>query len=77
MALSWRVVPGQSLLHRSWDGQVVLYNDVSGSTHMLDASTLELLHAVRDGDLAPEELDDPDVRQALEDLKKLYLVEPC
>lgn len=77
MALCWRVVPGQSLLHRSWDGQSVLYNDVSGSTHLLDDATLELLLALRDGALAPDELADPDLQQTLADLKKLYLVEAC
>ncbi len=77
MALPWRVVPGQSLLHRSWEGQSVLYNDVSGSTHLLDEATLELLLALRDGDLAPEELADPGLQQTLADLRKLYLVEPC
>ena len=77
MALAWRVVPGQSLLHRSWDGQAVLYNDVSGSTHLLDEATLELLHALRDGDILPQELDDPELQPTLEALRKLHLVEPC
>lgn len=77
MALPWRVVPGQSLLYRSWDGQAVIYNDVSGSTHLLDDATLELLHALRDGELSPDELADPALQQTLADLKKLYLVEPC
>jgi len=77
MALAWRVVPGQSLLYRSWDGQAVLYNDISGSTHLLDEATLDLLHALRDGDVTPGELADPALQPTLLSLQKLYLVEPC
>jgi hypothetical protein len=75
--MAWRVVPGQSLLHRSWDGQAVLYNEVSGSTHLLDEATLDLLHALRDGDITAEELADPALQPMLAALRKLYLVEPC
>ncbi|MEO7494741.1 MAG: HPr-rel-A system PqqD family peptide chaperone [Massilia sp.] len=39
----WRVVPGQALLHRGWDDEYVLYNNLSGDTHLLDASAIELL----------------------------------
>lgn len=77
MTLTWRVTPGQSLLHRRWDGQAVLYNDISGATHLLDELTLDLLHALRDGELAPEDWADPGLQHALSDLRKLYLVEPC
>jgi len=45
----WRLIPGQSLRCREWDGEVVLYNDISGSTHLLDGVALDLLHALRDG----------------------------
>lgn len=77
MPVQWQLVPGQSLLHRSWDGQVVLYNEVSGATHLLDQATLDLLHALRDGELAPEDWADSELQLALADLRKLYLVEPC
>jgi len=40
----WRVSPGQSLRHHSWDNeQFVLYNDLSGDTHLLDAAAIEIL----------------------------------
>lgn len=77
MTLAWRLVPGQSLRHRSWDGQVVLYNEVSGATHLLDEPTLDLLHALRDGELEPADWADPALQTTLADLRKLYLVEPC
>lgn len=76
-AVQWRIVPGQSLRSRSWDGQSVLYNEVSGATHLLDDATLELLHAVRDGNLTADEWRDPDLQDVLAGLETLYLVEPC
>jgi len=43
----WRVVPGQSLAFREWDGEAVLYNDLSGNTHLLDGAAIEVLLALR------------------------------
>ncbi|MGJ7915235.1 HPr-rel-A system PqqD family peptide chaperone [Massilia sp. LXY-6] len=45
----WRVVPGQSLAFREWDGEVVLYNDLSGNTHLLDGGAIDVLQALRMG----------------------------
>jgi PqqD family protein of HPr-rel-A system len=45
----WRVVPGQSLVFREWDGEAVLYNDLSGNTHLLDGGAIEVLQALRPG----------------------------
>jgi len=77
MTLAWRITPGQSLLHRCWDGQVVLYNDASGATHLLDQATLDFLHALRDGSVEPAELADPALQDLLRRLQFLYLVQPC
>lgn len=44
----WRLTPGQALACREWDGEAVLYNDLSGSTHLLDGAALDLLYALRD-----------------------------
>ncbi|XLZ68473.1 hypothetical protein ABT364_18235 [Massilia sp. SR12] len=70
-------MPGQALRSRSWDGQSVLYNEVSGATHLLDGLTLDLLHAVRDGTLSDADWADPDVQQALSELGLSNLVERC
>jgi len=43
----WRVVPGQLLAFREWDGEAVLYNDLSGNTHLLDGGAVEVLLALR------------------------------
>jgi len=47
----WRVVPGQSLAFREWDGEAVLYNDLSGNTHLLDGGAVDVLLALRAGPL--------------------------
>jgi len=77
MASSWRLVPGQALLHRGWDGAFVLYNDLSGDTHLLSDDAMTLLLALRDGDVAPEELAAPELADLLATLRQLDLVEPC
>lgn len=77
MALCWRIVPGQALLHRGWDGTVVLYNDLSGDTHLLSDEAMALLAALRDGDVAQEELYAPDLADTLATLRQLELIEPC
>lgn len=77
MAQQWCIVPGQSLRSRSWDGQSVLYNEVSGATHLLDEETLALLHALHEGSLAAQDWDEPALQQVLADLAKLHLVHPC
>jgi PqqD family protein of HPr-rel-A system len=43
----WRVVPGQSLAFREWDGEAVLYNDLSGNTHLLDGAAIDVLQALQ------------------------------
>lgn len=45
----WRVIPGQSLRYRRWDDEAVLYNDLSGATHLLGPAALCLLEALRAG----------------------------
>lgn len=73
----WRLVRGQALRSHSWDGQSVLYNEVSGATHLLEDATLDLLRALRDGGLADDDWADPALQESLAELAKLYLVEPC
>jgi PqqD family protein of HPr-rel-A system len=42
----WRLAAGITLHHHGWDGQYVLYNDLSGSTHQLGAAALAVLTAL-------------------------------
>jgi PqqD family protein of HPr-rel-A system len=46
---TWSLRPGQTLQHRQWDGEYVVYNDLSGDTHLLDDAAIVLLQALRTG----------------------------
>lgn len=87
----WRLAPGQRLVHRCHDGECVLFNDLSGDTHLVDELTLGLLQALGEAPQSAGELAgadslepaDPDTLAALDELlaslAALYLVEavPC
>jgi len=44
---AWRIADGQALRHHGWDGEFVVYNDVSGDTHLIDAAAMSLLLALQ------------------------------
>lgn len=47
----WGLMAGQSLRTKTWDGaEYLLYNDLSGDTHLLDADALDLLLLLRTAD---------------------------
>lgn len=46
---SWHIVPGQRLQYRQWEQEAVLFNDLSGDTHLLDPDALAVLLAVHSG----------------------------
>jgi PqqD family protein of HPr-rel-A system len=89
----WRVVPGQLLAFREWDGEAVLYNDLSGNTHLLDGAAIDVLQALRSGPCVAETLaarlagpfgagaDEllPEIEDMLAELARLDLIEylPC
>ena len=86
----WRVIPGQLLVYRCWDDEAVLYNDLSGATHLLGPAALCVLEALRDGPapeaalgaalLAEFDIDDSQVSDELagllDSLARLDLIEP-
>lgn len=51
---AWRVSGGQALRRREWDGEAVLFNDLSGATHLLSSTAVWLLErlATAPADLA-------------------------
>ncbi|MDB5793041.1 MAG: HPr-rel-A system PqqD family peptide chaperone [Massilia sp.] len=71
---SWRLAPGQHLLHRCWDGECVLYNDLTGDTHLVDEFALELLEMLRAAPMAHPLPEDP-LAAVLADLAALHLIE--
>lgn len=87
----WRLMEGQSLRYRCWDGEAVLFNDLSGATHLLGPAAICVLEALRSGPLsvttlAPRLLDEFDIDEEfldaeldalLDQLSRLSLIEPC
>jgi len=87
----WRLKSGQSLRYRCWDDEAVLYNDLSGATHLLGPAALCVLEALRPGPaaapaLASRLLDEFDIDNEalggeldalLGQLSELSLIEPC
>lgn len=87
----WRVIPGQLLRYRRWDDDAVLYNDLSGATHLVGPAALCLLEALRPGPAGDaalcaallEEFEiDPssltkELASLLDSLARLDLIEPC
>lgn len=43
----WRLTAGQQLRWRSWGDESVLYNDLSGDTHLLDDSAMFVLRLLQ------------------------------
>lgn len=86
---TWQAIPGLALHHREWNDEFVLYNNLSGDTHLLDAGAMQLLRAVaaEPGDAAgiaerlrrvlgldQQEVDEIPVM--LDELAALSLIEP-
>jgi PqqD family protein of HPr-rel-A system len=86
----WRIIPGQELHYREWDEEFVLFNNLSGDTHLLGISAIYLLQALQGRAAECSELADSlcasleierdadvedDVRNLLHDLQSQYLVE--
>jgi len=52
----WRLVPGQCLRHRRFDDALVVYNDLSGDTHLLGDSAAHLLSVLQQGPASADNL---------------------
>jgi len=72
--MKWQITPGQSLRHRHWGQDYVLYNDLSGATHLLDEPAMSLLLALREDAVDAAELDDPELAGVLAGLAGLHLL---
>jgi PqqD family protein of HPr-rel-A system len=83
----WRLMPGLALRYRTWDNETyVLYNNLSGDTHLTDAAAIEVLELLRRSPAAAQALvsglqldDTPDslvqLNSLLEELRGQALVE--
>lgn len=87
----WQVTPGQTLAARQWDDELVVFNSLSGATHLLGLGATVLLGVLQQGPA-----DEPSLAAALQDefaldaaeigaelpsmlarLAKLELIQPC
>ena len=59
-ALCWRSVPIEALVWREWDGEIVVRNERSGSTHLLGPLASQVLKvlAAADRPLTSAEVED-------------------
>lgn len=79
----WTLCAGQTLRHHQWGADCVLYNDLSGATHRLDAATMILLLALRTGPTSRCKLalmldaTDRETTTLLAQLAQLVLIEPA
>lgn len=83
----WRLTPGLVLHYRTWDNETfVLYNNLSGDTHLTDAAAMEVLALLQDAPAATAALgaalgvgDTPDnceqLAALLEELQSQALIE--
>lgn len=87
----WRVTPGQALVSRQWGDERVLFNSLSGATHLLGPGEALLLDVLGAGPAVEEELAaalsaefeidaaelPAELDAMLDTLARLDLVEPC
>lgn len=52
----WRLTPGQALRFRQFDDGLVLYNDLSGDTHLLGDDATHVLSVLQQGPASAEAL---------------------
>lgn len=86
---TWYLRPGQYLQYYGWDDEYLVYNDLSGDTHLLGAAAIEVLLALKTAsatrqtimallkaefDIDDAELDD-ETGALLEHMRRLYLVD--
>ena len=87
----WQVTPGQSLVARQWDEDLVLYNTLSGATHRLGLGAAVLLGVLQEGPASEATLGatlrtefsllegevDTELPAMLDRLSRLELIQPC
>lgn len=73
VTLRWRLLPGQRLRHHGWHDECVVFNDLTGDTHLLGAEVLPLLLAIARFPIDVAEL--AEARPLLDSLAALGLIE--
>lgn len=89
--MRWRIASREALAWRELDGEIVVRNDLTGSTHLLDGLAAELLHSliIAENALSADELAERlaeapvpaqelsrSIEATLSELQRLGLAEP-
>jgi PqqD family protein of HPr-rel-A system len=85
---AWKLTSGQRLQRRCWDDECVVFNDLTGDTHLLGADAVLVLLRLAERAQTPAALvallgeagadaDEQGCRQLLDGLHSLSLIEPC
>jgi PqqD family protein of HPr-rel-A system len=45
--MRWRTIRDDAFLFRAWDDEVVIYDALSGDTHVIDAAAAQILQALQ------------------------------
>lgn len=92
MNTKWRTQLKRDRVHREWDGEAVVYDPLSGSTHYLDSISVAVLDRLRAEPASAEEVTralctefDADseidvlaaVRETLANLRQMDLIRPA
>lgn len=87
----WRAIADQGLRYRAWDNEIIVYNALSGDTHLLDLAAAQVLALLQQAPLdspslvqqlaglwqaAPDEQMQHEVAEILADLAALSLIAP-
>ena len=90
--MKWRAPAASSLQYRSWDDEFIVYNSLSGDTHLLNADAGQILLAVcgtpmdiptlaallaQSCQVEPEEEFHLQIERMLVELQALSLIETC
>ncbi|MFP5392412.1 MAG: hypothetical protein ACLGI6_12860 [Gammaproteobacteria bacterium] len=75
--MNWRIAPGQALRRHSWQDETVIYNDLSGATHLIGAAANAVLDALRDDPASLAGEASAALDEILEELAALALIEPA
>lgn len=83
----WQVYKKARLLWEKWPNEAVVFNELSGRTHYLNATAMAILERLEQGPCSAESLAEwlyseassaflPQVKQALAEFEQLGLIEP-
>jgi PqqD family protein of HPr-rel-A system len=54
--MKWRAISSEALHFRTWNDETVVYNSLSGDTHLIDSATAQVLLLLRAGPADAEAL---------------------